>query len=110
MVKYYGRRGDMHRARETFERMRSRGITPTSRIYTRYHLLFFVIFFRFCLVQRVISPLLESTCSLIHAYAVGRDMEEALSCVRKMKEEGIEMSLVTYSVIVGGFSKAGNAE
>ncbi|KAG2286376.1 hypothetical protein Bca52824_045980 [Brassica carinata] len=25
-------------------------------------------------------------------------------------EEGIEMSLVTYSVIVGGFSKAGNAE
>ncbi|KAH0907923.1 hypothetical protein HID58_039750 [Brassica napus] len=82
MVKYYGRRGDVHRARETFERMRARGITPTSRIYT----------------------------SLIHAYAVGRDMEEALSCVRKMKEEGIEMSLVTYSVIVGGFSKAGNAE
>ncbi|WZZ46289.1 hypothetical protein YC2023_042548 [Brassica napus] len=37
--------------------------------------------------------------SLIHAYAVGRDMEE-----------GIEMSLVTYSFIVGGFSKAGNAE
>lgn len=50
------------------------------------------------------------SCSLIHAYAVGRDMEEALSCVRKMKEEGIEMSLVTYSVIVGAFSKAGNAE
>ncbi|KAF2615181.1 hypothetical protein F2Q70_00012932 [Brassica cretica] len=25
-------------------------------------------------------------------------------------EEGIEMSLVTYSFIVGGFSKAGNAE
>jgi hypothetical protein len=37
-------------------------------------------------------------------------MDEALSCVRKMKEEGIEMSLVTYSVIVGGFSKAGHAE
>lgn len=48
-------------------------------------------------------------CSLIHAYAVGRDMEEALSCVRKMKDEGIEMSLVTYSIIVGGFAKVGNA-
>lgn len=49
-------------------------------------------------------------CSLIHAYAVGRDMEEALSCVRKMKEEGIEMSLVTYSILVSGFAKMGNAE
>lgn len=49
-------------------------------------------------------------CSLIHAYAVGRDMEEALSCVKKMKDEGIEMSLVTYSIIVGGFAKVGNAK
>lgn len=49
-------------------------------------------------------------CSLIHAYAVGRDMEEALNCVRKMKEESIEMSLVTYSIIVGGFAKVGDAE
>lgn len=49
-------------------------------------------------------------CSLIHAYAVGRDMEEALSCVRKMKDEGIEMSLVTYSILVGGFGKIGNFE
>lgn len=53
---------------------------------------------------------LYTLCSLIHAYAVGRDMEEALSCVRKMKEEGIEMSLVTYSILVGGFAKIGNAE
>jgi hypothetical protein len=37
-------------------------------------------------------------------------MEEALSCVRKMKDEGIEMSVVTYSIIVGGFAKMGNAE
>lgn len=37
-------------------------------------------------------------------------MEEALLCVRKMKEEGIEMSLVTYSIIVGGFAKVGNVE
>jgi hypothetical protein len=37
-------------------------------------------------------------------------MEEALSCVRKMNEEGIEMSLVTYSIVVGGFAKFGNAE
>lgn len=51
-----------------------------------------------------------NVCSLIHAYAVGRDMEEALNCVRKMKDEGIEMSIVTYSIIVGGFAKLGNAE
>ncbi|BBG96857.1 pentatricopeptide repeat-containing protein, partial [Prunus dulcis] len=69
-------------ARETFESMRARGIEPTSHVYT----------------------------SLIHAYAVGRDMEEALSCVRKMKEEGIEMSLVTYGIMVGGFAKVGNAD
>lgn len=37
-------------------------------------------------------------------------MEEALACVRKMKEEGIEMSLVTYSILVKGFAKIGNAE
>ena len=48
--------------------------------------------------------------SLIHAYSVGRDMEEALSCVRKMKEEGIELSLVTYSILVGGFARVGNIE
>lgn len=73
MVTYYARRGDMHHARGTFESMRARGIEPTSHVYT----------------------------SLTHAYAVGRDMEEALSCVRKMKEEGIEMSLVTYSIQIG---------
>lgn len=49
-------------------------------------------------------------CSLIHAYAVGRDMEEALSCVRKMKEERVEMTLVTYSILVRGFAKIGNIE
>lgn len=49
-------------------------------------------------------------CSLIHAYAVGRDMEEALCCVRKMKDEGIELGLVTYSVLIGGFAKVGNIE
>ncbi|MBA0875341.1 hypothetical protein Goshw_030025, partial [Gossypium schwendimanii] len=81
MVNYYARRGDMHRARETFERMRSRGIEPTSHVYT----------------------------NLVHAYAVGRDMEEALSCVRKMKEEGIEITLVTYSILVRGFAKIGNS-
>lgn len=37
-------------------------------------------------------------------------MEEALSCVRKMRDEGIEMSLVTYSIIVGGFARVGNVE
>lgn len=50
------------------------------------------------------------SCSLVHAYAVGRDMEEALSCVRKMKEEGIEITLVTYSILVRGFAKIGNSE
>lgn len=49
-------------------------------------------------------------CSLVHAYAVGRDMEEALSCVRKMKDEGVEMTLVTYSILVGGFAKVGDVE
>nr|GMC94084.1 pentatricopeptide repeat-containing protein At5g04810, chloroplastic [Ipomoea batatas] len=82
MVNYYARRGDMHRARETFEKMRARGIEPTSHVYT----------------------------NLVHAYAVGRDMEEALSCVRKMKDEGLEMSLVTYSIIVSGFAKLGNVD
>lgn len=37
-------------------------------------------------------------------------MEEALSCVRKMKDEGIEMSLVTYSILVGGFAKVGDVK
>ncbi|XP_057249173.1 pentatricopeptide repeat-containing protein At5g04810, chloroplastic-like isoform X2 [Beta vulgaris subsp. vulgaris] len=82
MVTFYARRGDMHRARETFESMRARGIEPNSHVFT----------------------------SLIHAYAVGRDMEEALSCVRKMKEEGIELSLVTYSILVGGFARIGNVD
>ncbi|CAN0910624.1 Pentatricopeptide repeat-containing protein At5g04810, chloroplastic [Linum grandiflorum] len=41
---------------------------------------------------------------------VGRDMEEALSCVRKMKEERVELSLVTYSILVSGFARTGNAE
>lgn len=35
MVNYYGRRGDKHRAREMFEKMRSRGIVPTSYDYTK---------------------------------------------------------------------------
>lgn len=35
MVNYYARRGDMHRARETFEKMRARGIEPTSHVYTK---------------------------------------------------------------------------
>lgn len=35
MVNYYGRRGDKHRARETFEKMCSRGIVPTSYEYTK---------------------------------------------------------------------------
>nr|GMD52784.1 pentatricopeptide repeat-containing protein At5g04810, chloroplastic [Ipomoea batatas] len=82
MVNYYGRRGDKHRAREMFEKMRSRGIVPTSYEYT----------------------------NLTYAYTVSRDMEEALTCVRKMKDEGIEISVVTYSIIVGGFAKVGNVE
>jgi pentatricopeptide repeat protein len=35
MVGYYARRGDMHRARQTFESMRARGIYPSSHVYTR---------------------------------------------------------------------------
>ncbi|KAL5733716.1 hypothetical protein ACOSQ2_033408 [Xanthoceras sorbifolium] len=36
MVNYYARRGDMHRARQTFENMRARGIEPTSHVYTNW--------------------------------------------------------------------------
>lgn len=35
-------------------------------------------------------------------------MEEALFCVRKMKDEGIELTLVTYSVLIGGFARVGD--
>lgn len=35
MVNYYARRGDMHRARQTFESMRARGIEPTLHVYTK---------------------------------------------------------------------------
>lgn len=31
----------MHRARETFEKMRARGIEPTLHVYTKYMLLHF---------------------------------------------------------------------
>lgn len=41
MVNYYARRGDMHRARETFENMRARGIEPTLHVYTKYMLFHF---------------------------------------------------------------------
>jgi pentatricopeptide repeat protein len=43
MVTYYARRGDMYRARETFESMRARGIEPTSHVYTRYQLGFNIL-------------------------------------------------------------------
>lgn len=36
MVNYYARRGDMHRARQTFENMRARGIEPTLHVYTNW--------------------------------------------------------------------------
>ncbi|GKF90126.1 pentatricopeptide repeat-containing protein, partial [Tanacetum coccineum] len=36
MVNYYARRGDMHRARETFESMRARGIEPSLHVFTKY--------------------------------------------------------------------------
>ncbi|KAG6491507.1 hypothetical protein ZIOFF_046439 [Zingiber officinale] len=65
MVKYYARRGDKHHARATFESMRARGIEPDERIFT----------------------------SLVHAYAVARDMLGALSCVDEMKTEGVELTL-----------------
>ncbi|KAF2557584.1 hypothetical protein F2Q68_00014715 [Brassica cretica] len=55
-----------------------------------------LILFWLSLPGTIVTFTSGSYISLIHAYAVGRDMEE-----------GIEMSLVTYSVIVGGFSKAG---
>lgn len=63
----------------------------------------------YCIIY-IASKEVFRICSLVHAYAVGRDMEEALCCVRKMKDEGIELSLVTYSILIGGFAKVGNIE
>ncbi|MQM08100.1 hypothetical protein Taro_040961 [Colocasia esculenta] len=82
MVNYYGRRGDKHHARSTFESMRARGIEPNSYVYT----------------------------NLVHAYAVARDMRGALSCIQEMKEEGIELTLVTYSILIGGFANIGDSK
>ncbi|KAL6495095.1 hypothetical protein OROGR_030777 [Orobanche gracilis] len=84
MVNYYARKGDMHRARETFEKMRARGIEPTLHVYT--------------------SPY-SCLCS---GKRHGRSI--VMSCVRKMRDEGIEISLVTYNILVGGFAKTGNVE
>ncbi|KAL5976477.1 hypothetical protein ACLOJK_020810 [Asimina triloba] len=88
MVKFYARRGDKHNARATFESMRARGIEPSSYVYTKWFI----------------------SCSLVNAYAVARDMRGALSCVEEMKDEGIEMTVVTYSVLIKGFNNIGDAE
>eukprot|EP00268_Persea_americana_P064559 TRINITY_DN8517_c0_g1_i1.p1 TRINITY_DN8517_c0_g1~~TRINITY_DN8517_c0_g1_i1.p1 ORF type:complete len:395 (+),score=88.17 TRINITY_DN8517_c0_g1_i1:43-1185(+) len=82
MAKYYARRGDKHNARATFESMRARGIEPNSYVYT----------------------------NLVNAYAVARDMRGALACVEEMKDEDIEMSVVTYSILIKGFNNIGDAE
>lgn len=78
---------------------------------SRKFLLLHSLGFKFIAQKALILPYsLYCYCSLIHAYAVARDMEEALSCVRRMKDEGIEMSLVTHSILVDGFAKLGNIE
>ncbi|CAN6444939.1 unnamed protein product [Victoria cruziana] len=82
MVNYYARRGDKHHARATFEIMRARGIEPNSYVYT----------------------------NLVHAYAVARDMQAAVACVQEMKSEDIEMTLVTYSIIIAGFANVADAK
>eukprot|EP00252_Welwitschia_mirabilis_P004067 TRINITY_DN1423_c0_g1_i3.p1 TRINITY_DN1423_c0_g1~~TRINITY_DN1423_c0_g1_i3.p1 ORF type:complete len:901 (+),score=161.52 TRINITY_DN1423_c0_g1_i3:50-2752(+) len=75
MVKYYGRRGDKHHARSTFESMRAKGIEPNSYAYT----------------------------NLVLAYAVARDMRGAVACVEEMKSEKIQLNLATYSILICGF-------
>lgn len=37
-------------------------------------------------------------------------MRGALSCVEEMKAENIQMSLVTFSILVKGFASVGNIE
>lgn len=81
-------------------------------LYCTYHLLGSILIISLINWNRTLSSIncVLFFCSLIHAYAVGRDMDEALACVRKMKNECIELTLVTYSIIVTGFSKVGNIE
>lgn len=37
-------------------------------------------------------------------------MRGALACVEEMKDEDIEMSVVTYSILIKGFNNIGDAE
>ena len=48
--------------------------------------------------------------SLIHAYAVARDMKGAISCFTEMVDEGIKPTIATYCILISGFGKEGNAE
>lgn len=41
---------------------------------------------------------------------MARDMRGALACVEEMKDEDIEMSVVTYSILIKGFNNIGDAE
>jgi leucine-rich PPR motif-containing protein len=37
-------------------------------------------------------------------------MRGALSCVEEMKSEGLEMTVVTYSILIAGYGKTNDAE
>lgn len=50
------------------------------------------------------------SCSLVHAYAVARDMRGALSCIDEMRTEGVELTVATYSILIAGFAKVLDAE
>lgn len=41
---------------------------------------------------------------------VAGDMRGALSCVEEMKSEGIEMTVVTYSILISGYGKTNDAQ
>ena len=129
LVGYYAKRGDKHSARATFESMRGIGIDPSSYAFTRlvktlqwgYHLVkhvenfpAFASGFLICLLifytYVVYFNVVCSFYSLIHAYAVARDMKGAISCFTEMVDEGIKPTIATYCILISGFGKEGNAE
>lgn len=48
--------------------------------------------------------------SLIHAYAMARDMRAAVVCFEEMEAEGISPNAATVSVIISGYARLGNVE
>lgn len=48
--------------------------------------------------------------SLVHAYAVARDLRGAVACVEEMEADGIVPNAATFSVIISGYGRLGDAK